>query len=768
MSAVLTADRQRLAAGTHDAPHDVLGPHQQTEGSVTRLAVRTWQPDATEVFVIAEGTKQQALSVGDGLFEAILERTDVPDYHLTVDGQEAEDPYRFLPTLGELDLHLLAEGRHERLWTVLGAHRKTYDSPRGPLSGTSFAVWAPSAKGVRLACDTNGWDSRRHPMRRLTASGTWELFVPGIGVGERYQFHILGADGVWRMKADPYAFATVAAPDTNSVVSANDYLWTDEQWMKDRAAKQPWQEPMTTYEVHLGSWKRHLSYRQLADELPAYVAAQGFTHVEMMPPVEHPFYGSWGYQVSAYFAPSSRYGVPDDFRALVDAFHAHGIAVIVDWVPAHFPKDEWSLGRFDGTPLYEYADPQRGEHPDWGTYVFDHGRPEVRAFLISNALWWLEEMHVDGLRVDAVASMLHRNYSRSEGQWTPNVRGGVEDLEAEAFLQEVNLVVGREHPGTAMIAEESSTWPGVTRAVEHGGLGFMFKWNMGWMNDTLDYVSRDPIHRRWHHNDVTFASTYQFSENFVLPLSHDEVVHGKRSLAMKAPGDQWQRLATLRALLGHMYGQPGKKLLFMGAELGQEREWSHERSLDWDLLGDAAHEGVQHCLRDLNTVLKFRPALFRLDGTEGGFFWLDADDADNNLFAWARRSGDDDAPDGGLLVCIVNYSPTAHEHYRVGLPRAGSWREVMNTDQEAYGGSGVVNTADIETAENWSHQGQPHSAIIRVPPLGTVWLEPVPTAVPALVAAQERAAAVAAAKPAPRKKAAEPLAQVESSPTLKQ
>ena len=555
--------------GSHHDPHSILGAHPTGDG---RTVIRTLRPDATSVeLVVGKSRAPLGLVHDGGVYEAIIDGPP-PDYRLDVtygsDHYVVDDPYRWLPTLGDIDLHLIGEGRHEQLWDVLGAHVRTYDTPGGPVTGTSFAVWAPNARGVRVAGDFNFWMGHALPMRSLGSSGVWELFVPEVGDGARYKFQVLGADSEWRDKADPMAFATEVPPATASVVHEDRYDWRDEAWLERRAQTDWVASPMSIYEVHLGSWKLGLSYRELASELVDYIRDTGFTHVEFLPVAEHPFGGSWGYQVSSYYAPSARFGKPDEFRYLVDELHRAGIGVIVDWVPAHFPKDAWALSRFDGTPLYEHADPRRGEQPDWGTYVFDFGRAEVRNFLVANALYWLEEFHIDGLRVDAVASMLYLDYSRNEGEWVPNVHGGRENLEAVSFLQEMNATVYKRVPGAITIAEESTSWPGVTRATHLGGLGFGFKWNMGWMHDTLDYLSRAPVYRQYHHNDMTFSMMYAYSENFVLPISHDEVVHGKGSMLNKIPGDRWQQMATLRAAYAFMWAHPGKQLLFMGQEFG--------------------------------------------------------------------------------------------------------------------------------------------------------------------------------------------------------
>jgi 1,4-alpha-glucan branching enzyme len=629
-----------------------------------------------------------------------------------------DDPYRWLPTLGELDLHLLGEGRHERLWDVLGAHVRSYETPEGVVEGTSFAVWAPNARGVRVCGDFDGWDGRANPMRSLGSSGVWELFIPGLPAGTCYKFRILGQDNNWHEKADPMAFATEVPPATASRVTVSSHIWSDETWVARRDATQWVSAPMSVYEVHLGSWRPGLGYHELATELGNYVEENGFTHVELLPVAEHPFGGSWGYQVTSYYAPTSRFGTPDEFREFVDALHNRGIGVIVDWVPAHFPRDSWALARFDGTPLYEHADPRRGEQPDWGTYVFDFGRSEVRNFLVANALYWLEEFHVDGLRVDAVASMLYLDYSRKEGEWLPNIHGGRENLDAVRFLQELNATVYKHHPGTLMIAEESTAWPGVTRPTHLGGLGFGFKWNMGWMHDTLSYLGHDPVHRSYHHNELTFSLMYAWSENFALPLSHDEVVHGKGSLWTRMPGDDWNKAAGLRALLAFMWAHPGKQLLFMGGEFGQVQEWSESRSLDWHLLNEPLHEGVRKLVADLNRAYRAHPALFTADHRPDGFHWIDANDSANNVVSFLRL--DPMAPDA-MVACVANFAGHPHQNYRVGLPKAGRWHEVVNTDARSYGGSGWGNMGAVE-AEDHPWHGQPASALLQLPPQGVLWL----------------------------------------------
>ena len=629
----------------------------------------------------------------------------------------SDDPYRFLPTLGEIDLHLIGEGRHEELWKVLGAHAREYPTPFGSITGVSFAVWAPNAQGVRIVGDFNFWNGVAHPMRSLGSTGIWELFVPGVAGGTTYKFQILGRDGAWHEKADPYAFATEIPPANGSVVFTSTYEWGDGSWLADRTANDPHQQPMSIYEIHLGSWRLGLSYRQLAEELTDYVRTAGFTHVEFLPVAGHPYGPSWGYQVTSYFAPTSRFGSPDDLRFLIDRLHQAGIGVIVDWVPAHFPKDDWALGRFDGTPLYEHPDPMRGEHPDWGTYVFDFGRTEVRNFLVANAVFWLEEFHVDGLRVDAVASMLYLDYSRKTGEWQPNEFGGRENLEAVAFLQEMNATVYRRAPGIMTIAEESTSWPGVTAPTSSGGLGFGLKWNMGWMHDSLDYIAHEPIHRQYHHNEMTFSMVYGYSERFILPISHDEVVHGKGSLITRMPGDRWQQLANLRAYLGFMWGHPGRKLLFMGSEFAQSSEWNSDTSLDWWLTEYAEHAGVRAALTDLNSVYRATPALWQRDDDPGGFEWINSGDASANTFTWLRW---DDA--GNCVAVAANLSPSPRDSYRIGLPFAGRWTEILNTDAALYGGSGMGNRGSVEAVPQvWNDR--PASATIVLPPLSTVYLQ---------------------------------------------
>jgi 1,4-alpha-glucan branching enzyme len=617
-------------------------------------------------------------------------------------------------TLGELDMYLITEGRHENLWDVLGSHVRR-DS-EGELIGTAFAVWAPNARSVSLICDNNFWDRKSNPMIPLGSNGLWEIFIPDLGPGTKYKFAIEGRDGKWVDHADPMARQTEVPPHTASIVNESNYQWSDASWMTNRAMYQPWKSPVSVYEVHLGSWKPGLTYRELAKELGDYVLSQGFTHIEFLPVTEHPYSPSWGYQVTSYFAPTSRFGTPDDFRYLVDELHQRGIGVLLDWVPAHFPKDEWALARFDGTALYEHEDPRLGEHPDWGTLIFNFGRNEVRNFLVSSALYWFEEFHIDGLRVDAVASMLYLDYSRKEGEWVPNEFGGRENLAAVRFLQEATATAYKRYPGIMMIAEESTAWGGVTKPTSENGLGFGFKWNMGWMHDTLQYLHHEPVHRVYHHNEITFSILYAWSENFLLPLSHDEVVHGKGALVNKFPGDRWQKLATLRALYGNMWAHPGKKLLFMGSEFAQNDEWRESQSLDWHLTQYGEHNGVQKLIADINSGYRNNPALWQKDVLTDGFQWLIGDDGAGNTLAFARW-----AEDGSCLISVTNFSPVPHEHYRLPIPANGQWREILNTDDPRYGGSGVTNSSLQLLKEE--HRGQPFSIVMKLPPLATVWLK---------------------------------------------
>ena len=750
-----TADPDELTAllaGLLDQPQRVLGPHAEGVDWV----VRARHPQATAAAVVLGEHSHPMIAVRDGLFEAHLAAVPLktpsgpgPDYRIEWGFPNGErqcvgDPYAFGPVLGDVDLHLIGEGRHQRLWEVLGANVRTHEG----VGGVHFAVWAPNAASVRVVGDWNGWDGRVHPMCRR--SEVWELFVPLIGPGARYKFEVLGADGPLVLKADPLARQAELPPATASVVAdPAPFAWGDQAWLERRDAG-PFDERMSVYEVHLGSWRRNplegnrsLTYRELAIELVDYVAELGFTHVEFLPVAEHPFGGSWGYQVSGYYAPTIRYGTPADFKFLVDALHARGIGVIVDWVPAHFPRDDFALARFDGTALYEHEDPRQGAHPDWGTLVFNYGRNQVRNFLLANALFWIEEFHIDGLRVDAVASMLYLDYSREPGEWVPNHLGGRENLEAIGFLREFNHLVLTTHPGVLTIAEESTAWPGVSRPPEVGGLGFTQKWNMGWMHDTLEYFSKDPFYRSYEHDKLTFGFIYVWHENFVLPLSHDEVVHGKGSLISKMPGDDWQRFANLRALYGWMWAHPGKQLLFMGCELAQSQEWSEERSLDWHLLKSDRHAGVQRLVAALNELQAHHPALWAQDYRPEGFEWLDASDRAASILSFWRKAGGGENGGGGkgdggengdegehgdggengdgeVVVCAANFTPVPRPGYRIGLPGPGQWRELLNTDDARFGGSGVANPFIGAEAVPW--QDREWSAVIDLPPLGVVFL----------------------------------------------
>ncbi|MER7984556.1 1,4-alpha-glucan branching enzyme [Streptomyces noursei] len=719
-------DRERLLAGAHHDPHALLGAHPVPGG----LLVRALRPFARAVTVVAPGLRAPLHSEGDGLFAGVLPLGEVPAYALLVEYDDTTvtvpDAYRFLPAVGELDLHLFAEGRHEQLWQALGARVMTHQG----VSGTRFTVWAPNARGVRVVGNFNHWDGTGTPMRSLGSSGVWELFLPGLGEGELYKFEITRPDGSRTVRADPMARRTECPPATASVVHASHHAWQDADWMARRGARPVHAAPFSVYEVHLASWRPGLTYRQLAAQLPAYVKDLGFTHVEFMPVAEHPFGGSWGYQVTGFYAPTARMGTPDDFKFLVDALHRAGIGVLMDWVPAHFPRDAWALAEFDGRPLYEPGDPARAAHPDWGTLEFDYGRTEVRNFLVANAVYWCEEFHIDGLRVDAVASMLYLDYSREEGDWTPNVHGGRENLDAVAFLQEMNATVYRRCPGVVTIAEESTAWDGVTRATHHvgpggfGGLGFGLKWNMGWMHDSLGYVEKEPVHRKYHHGEMTFSMVYAYSENYVLPISHDEVVHGKRALVSKMPGDWWQRRATHRAYLGFMWAHPGKQLLFMGQEFAQGAEWAEQHGPDWWLLdpsyeAEPDHRGVRDLVRELNHRYAATPALWERDTDPAGFSWIDGDASEDNVFSFLRH-----AADGSPLIALSNFSPVVRHAYRLGVPAdVPVWREVLNTDDPRFGGGGVTNPDPLKT-EPVAWNGRRTSIAVVLPPLATVWLVP--------------------------------------------
>jgi 1,4-alpha-glucan branching enzyme len=706
----------RLINGAHYSPHSILGAHPSGE----TVTIRSIQHGADQVNVVIDGTRHRMSHVHRGVWAVGIPGDEVPTYRIeTIRGTVAhvsEDPYGFLPTLGDIDLHLIGEGRHEQLWDALGAHVRTVDSAHGSVTGVAFSVWAPTAQGVRVIGDFNFWDGGGSPMRSLGSTGIWELFIPGVGTGARYKFEILGDDGTWHHKADPMAQATEIPPANASVVTESHYVWNDDAWLAHRAATDQHKQPLSIYEVHLGSWRPHLTYVELADQLTEYVSAAGFTHVEFLPVAAHPYAPSWGYHVTSYFAPTPRFGTPDELRFLIDSLHRAGIGVIMDWVPAHFATDPWALVRFDGSALYEHPDPRRGEHPDWGSFIFDYGRTEVRNFLVANAVYWLEEFHFDGLRVDGVASMLYLDYSRKDGEWYPNEFGGRENLDAVSFLQEMNATVYKRVPGIMTIAEESTAWPGVTTPTEFGGLGFGYKWNMGWMHDSLQYIEREPIHRQYHHGEMTFSMVYAYSEHFILPISHDEVVHGKGSLVGKMPGDRWQELANLRAYLGFMFGHPGKKLLFMGSEFAQSQEWASERGLDWWLLQFPEHQGVLRMVSDLNRVYRNNPALWQIDSDSRGFEWIDSDDAAGNVFSWLRRD-----ESGAPIAVVVNLSPVVHHEHRLALPNAGTWTELITTDALEYGGSGVGVGTVTAIDEPW--HGRPASAVISLPPLAATYLQ---------------------------------------------
>jgi 1,4-alpha-glucan branching enzyme len=726
----LTADQQKLAAdfaalaaGRHDNPYAILGLHRSGDKNV----VRTFQPQAETVELV--GTDGQVLATMERVAAAGLFVGCLPPrkrrYLLRVTpyaggSSEIEDPYRFPSSLGDLDLYLLGEGSHRQIFMTLGACSIDLLG----VAGTRFAVWAPNASRVSVIGDFNDWDGRRHPMRLHPGNGIWEIFVPGIGTGAAYKFELLDKHGaLLPLKSDPYAHHFEAPPGNAAIVYTSRYQWADQEWMAQRGPDPRLDRPISIYEVHLGSWRRNpeqhnrsLTYRELAKELVEYVAEMGFTHVELLPVSEHPFLGSWGYQPIGLYAPTHRYGSPDDFRYLVDCCHQAGISVIVDWVAAHFPRDEHGLVRFDGTALYEHADPRKGEHTDWGTLIFNYGRREVINYLIGSALYWIDEFHIDGLRVDAVASMLYLDYSRKAGEWVPNEHGGNENLEAIAFLRRLNEEIHAR--GAVSYAEESTAWPAVSRPTYVGGLGFTYKWNMGWMHDTLEYMQEEPVHRKFHHDKMTFGLIYAFNENFVLPLSHDEVVHGKRSLLERMPGDDWQKFANMRAYLASMYCHPGKKLLFMGAELAQRSEWHHDASLDWHLLQYPLHAGMQRMIRDLNGIYRRTKALFQVDFDHYGFEWIDIHDRDNSIFAWLRR-----AADARFVVCIVNLTPVVRYDYRVGVPQDGVYQEIFNSDASEYGGSGLSNAGSL-TTEQHGAQGRAESLRVNLPPLATIILAP--------------------------------------------
>jgi 1,4-alpha-glucan branching enzyme len=726
---ISSEDIENLVNVEHPDPHSILGAHKCTISGKEGVVIRSFNPKALKAEALVHRRKPITLEKchPDGLFAGFIPGGRLPlSYRIHFvfsDGNswEIDCPYRFLPTVGEIDLYLAGEGTHHRLYERLGAHLRDIDGVRG----VSFAVWAPNAKRVSVIGHFNQWDGRIFPMRRMGSSGIWELFIPEIKAGTLYKYEIKTPNGALKIKTDPFAFAMEMRPATASIVwDLEAYKWHDDQWMANRSRRNLRQQPMAIYEVHLGSWMRKadqqnswLGYRELAPKLIGHVKKFGFTHVELLPVAEHPLDASWGYQVTGYFAPTSRFGSPDDFKYLVDTCHQHGIGVIVDWVPSHFPKDDFSLRQFDGTALYEHRDSREGEHAEWGTLVFNFGRHEVRNFLTANALFWLHEYHIDGLRVDAVASMLYLDYGRRDGEWIPNKHGGNENLGAIAFLRKLNEAVYGLFPGCFTVAEESTAWSGVTRPGYLGGLGFGFKWDMGWMHDTLLYFSKEPVHRKHHHNNLTFSMMYTYSENFILPLSHDEVVHGKGSLLRKMPGDEWQRFANLRLLLGYMYTHPGKKLLFMGTELASWDEWFHEKGLDWHLQSDPLRKGMQKYMADLGKLYLEHPALWELDTVLEGFSWIDCDDSQSSVISYIRYGKEKH------LVCVLNLTPVPRHNYRIGIPTREDYHQLMNSDSAYYGGSGLDNLGYVE-AEEIPYHGLPQSLSLTLPPLGCLILQP--------------------------------------------
>ena len=756
MRTAVTLDNMgALMEGRHAQPFQILGPHEVVEGGRRALAVRAFLPDSQQAWVVDpahQWTRPMRRIHPAGLYEAIVPReTGAPStrYQLRIAGKTGEmtimhDPYSFPSYLSDLDQYLLGEGTHWEAYKRLGAQQRTIDG----VSGTNFAVWAPNAAGVAVVGDFNRWDGRVHPMQRHATNGVWELFIPDVRPGMKYKFRVRSAWGESCDKCDPYGFAAELPPQTASIVADLDrYAWQDADWLERRRQGDPRRKPLSVYEVHLGSWRRQadrlhgwLNYRELAHQLVDYCREMGHTHLELLPVSEHPFTGSWGYQTVGYFAATSRYGTPEDFMYFVDYCHRHDIGVILDWVPAHFPRDGHGLRRFDGTALYEHEDPRRGEHPDWGTHIFNYGRNEVRNFLIANALFWFDKYHIDGLRVDAVASMLYLDYSRKDGEWIPNPYGGRENLDAITFLQEFNRQSHGRFPGVLTIAEESTAWGGVSQPTDYGGLGFSFKWNMGWMNDTLRYMRTDPIHRRFHHDQLTFSLIYAYSENFVLPLSHDEVVHGKKSLIGQMPGDLWQKFANLRLLYSYMWTHPGKKLLFMGGELAQWNEWNHDADLQWDLLQWESHAGVRRLMADLNRLSLREPALFELDCEPQGFEWIDCGNRDESTLSYLRRGTN---PDDYVIV-VCNFTPIVRSHFVVGAPQAGWYREIFNSDSQYYGGSNVGNIAAVQ-ATSPGAQGRPAQMVITLPPLGVVVFKPDAPPATATPAAAVPSAAVPSA-----------------------
>ena len=728
MSTMEAAERWALLEGRHADPHHVLGAHEYSADGVTGAVVRVYQPDAEDCLIVREGVATAMRADGDGFFSIVLRGMKLPFRYalrfIASDGHawERGDPYRHTPTIGDMDLHLFNEGTHRRLWSMLGAHLRTVEGDEG----AAFVVWAPNAERVSVVGDWCNWDGRQFPMRRIGASGLWELFVPGVSANALYKYEIRTREGHLRLKSDPMGIKMQQAPDTASIVVREGmYTWRDDAWMTARPTLDTVRSPVNIYEVHLGSWARvpedddrALTYREIAPRLAEHVKALGYTHVELLPVMEHPFYGSWGYQVTGYFAPTSRYGTPEDLRFLVDTLHQAGIGVYLDWVPAHFPKDDYALRRFDGTALYEHEDPRLGEHPDWGTLIFNYGRKEVRNFLVANALYWLNEYHIDGLRVDAVASMLYLDYSREHGEWVPNRYGGRENLEAIDFLREMNAVVHEEAPGCVTIAEDSTAWPGVTRPIHEGGLGFTFKWNMGWMHDTLEYFSKDPLYRHFHQDALTFAMIYEHSENFIMPLSHDEMVHLKGSLYGKMPGDHWQKLANLRALLAYQVTRPGKSLQFMGTEIAAPGEWNHDMSVDWHLAQHGDRAPFMAYVSRLGALYQEHPAFWELDCEPRGFEWIDVSDKANSVLSFLRRANH------GIAVMVMNLTPNPQPTYRIGVPEAGTYAIALDSDATEWGGSGYAGATEVR-ADDIPYHGRRYSVELALPPLSVLVLVPV-------------------------------------------
>lgn len=772
-----------IVDGEHGDPHTILGMHEVEQDGKKMVAVRAFLPGATSIVVIDHANKRKKYPMElvhkGGFFEATIEdREEWFRYQLEYTDYSGNtwrnyDPYSFQPTFSDLDRHLFGAGTHYEVYEKMGGRLMTHQG----VKGASFAVWAPNAKAVSVVGDFNLWDSRRHPMRKLEKSGVWELFIPGVQEGDCYKFHVVQCDGKEVDKTDPYGLCSELRPKTASVLyPLKRYKWKDRRWMTARKKYNVHKSPMSIYEVHLGSWmraegNRFLTYTELAEKLVSYVKEMGYTHLELLPIEEHPFDGSWGYQVTGYYAATSRYGTPDEFKYFIDTCHENGIGVILDWVPAHFPKDDFALARFDGTALYEHEDPRLGEHIQWGTYIFNYGRKEVGNFLLANALFWLREYHIDGLRVDAVASLLYLDFCRGEGQWIPNMYGGNENLEAIEFLKHMNSIIAQREPGAMVIAEDSTAWEGVTKDTKEGGLGFTLKWNMGWMNDFLFYIKKDPIYRKYHHNKLTFGMAYQYSENYVLVLSHDEVVHTKSSMVGKMPGDPWQSFANLRLSYGFMYGHPGKKLLFMGGEFGQYNEWNEAQSLDWHLLQYADHKNLQAYMKELNHLYQKESAFWELDSDPEGFEWIECDDADSSIVSFIRRSKEKE------LIFVCNFTPVVHHGMNLGVPHMGTYKEILNSDDERFGGSGIINTEPLKSSDHpWNRC--PYSVTLDVPPLGMVILEqldppkkkkaPVKrkAAVKDETVQEEKAAAKKAPakkKAAPKKKTAEP-AKEENAP----